>query len=316
MFAKDSPKIAIVGSGAVGGYVGARLAHAGQDVHFLARSDYEILGDKGWIIEVEGEGEMHVSEPSVHLSTESIGKVDLVIVALKSWQNEALEALLVPLLGDDTVIMTLQNGFGNQELISAQFPNQRVVVGMCHFGVSRSAPGRILKHAPSSDLIRIGELSPSNVERLETLRAMIDRSGIRTEISTRLEEAMWRKLMWNVPYNGLAVISGGIPVNEITGDSRLCEIVRALMEELRMAATARGFPIEPEFTEKLMRSTEKIGNFRPSSLVDFDRDQPMEIEAIWGEPLRRGRASGVEMPHLSVVHAVLQRLNRRNLRSN
>lgn len=301
--------IAMVGTGALGGFVGAHLANSGNAVRFLVRSDYGALKTGGFRVHLVDTEDFAVPQPDVYRSTAEIGPVDLVIVALKTTQNEHLETLLPPLVGKDTQLLTIQNGLGNVELLSQLFPKNKVLGGLCQIGVDREEPGKLVSYVPSGGSIQVGAGPHATIEDVDAIATLLNDSGIKTRSLKSLGEALWRKLMWNVPFNGLTVATGGHTTDHIVGTPALRELSAALMNELIAAANALGFPIESSFTDKQIGFTDKLGPYPPSSLVDWRAGRRIEVEAIWGEPLRQGASAGIEMPHLKTLHAILKGLN-------
>lgn len=295
-----SPRIAVVGSGAVGGYYGGRLAQHGNEVHFLMRSDLEAVRANGLKIHSAEAGDVHLPAVNCYGSTEAVGPVDLVIIALKSTHNAALEALLPPLLHRQTALLTLQNGLGNEAFLGARFGVDRVMGGLCFVCLNRIAPGEI-RHI-GHGLISLGEYAGAPRERTRALYDELLRCGVPCSLQDDLAEARWRKLVWNVPFNGLSIAAGGIDVATILADPDLHARTRQLMREIIDGATALGFAIEPEFADKMIDNTGPMGAYRPSSLIDYQNGREVEIEAIWGEPLRQANAAGVDMPELAALY--------------
>jgi|TARA_B110000438_G_scaffold299474_1_gene349699 2-dehydropantoate 2-reductase len=311
----DVGTIAIVGTGALGGYVGAHLAKDNNSVRFLVRRDYDALKQHGFHVRLVDAEDFTVPAPKIFQSPSEIGHVDLVIVALKTTQNESLAQLLPPLVGEHTQLLTIQNGLGNVERLSALFPQNKVLGGLCQIGVDREAPGRLVSYVPGGGSIQVGAGAHATMDDVDAIATMLKDSGLKTRSLESLGEALWRKLMWNVPFNGLTVATGGHTTDHIVGTPALRELSTALMNELVTAANALGFPIESSFTEKQIGFTDKLGAYPPSSLVDWRAKRPIEVEAIWGEPLRQGASVGVEMPHLQTLHAILEGLNASLLKS-
>lgn len=298
-------RIAVVGAGAIGGYYGALLAAAGADVHFLLRSDYEAVTRHGFRIERDGE-EPQTVRVHGYLRTAEIGPVDLVIMAAKATHNEALAPQLEPLLHAETRLLTLQNGLGNLEFFAARYGAGRMLGGLCFICLNRTAPGVIWNPYPG--YLSLGRLAGPPDAFTEGVAAMFTEAGVKTRLSPSLEEALWRKLVWNVPFNGLAIAGGGITTDQILAHTGLRANARGLMEEIVAAAAAHGHAIEEAFVERQFRVTEPMGSYRPSSLIDFQEGRAVEVEAIWGVPLRRGEAKGVAMPRLALLHALISKL--------
>ena len=220
-------RIAIVGSGAVGCYYGAHLVRAGADVHFLMRSDLNHVRQNGLSIQSELHDDFSVSAIQCYASTEEIGPVDLVIIALKATDNDVLEKLIPPLLGDDTILLTLQNGMGNGEFLAQRFGVERVVGGFCFVCLNRTAPG-VIRHF-GFGLIMMAELNGEATGRTRQLEELFSGSGVKCEVVDDLMWASWRKLVWNIPFNGLAILGGGIDVAEILADEDLLVLTQQLM---------------------------------------------------------------------------------------
>jgi 2-dehydropantoate 2-reductase len=299
------PRIAVVGAGALGGYIGVRLAAAGHDVHFHLRSDLDAVRAGGFIVEM-ADGARHVIEhPQVYPDTAAIGPCDLVLVGLKTTRNEVLRELLPPLLGPATVVLTLQNGIGNVEFLTRHFPAARVAAALCQIGVNRTAPGRIRNYVPRGGTLQLGESGDQPGELTAWLRELFAAAGLHVRVPDSLGEAVWRKLMWNVPFNGLTVAIGGAGTDRVCNDPELRAVARALMEELRHAAIALGYAIEPDLADKLLTFTDGLGPYLASSVLDYRAGREIEVDAIFAEPLRRGTAAGVAMPHLRTLTAIL-----------
>jgi 2-dehydropantoate 2-reductase len=140
-------------------------------------------------------------------------------------------------------------------------------------------------------------------------QAVVDsfnQAGVVTQHAKHLDAALWRKLCWNVPFNGLSIAAGGITTDRILADPLLVQRARDLMEEVRAAATLAGHPISDRFIAGQFPVTEKMGAYQPSSLIDYHNQKPVELESIWGEPLRRGRALGTAMPELAKLYTELK----------
>ena len=299
-------KIAIVGPGAIGCYYGCRLANAGENVHFLMRSDLAAVQTKGCLRVKLPKEEITVSTPQIHGSPEEIGPCDLVIVALKTTANAAFANLLRPLLHERTAILTLQNGLGSDEQLAALFGAERVLGGLCFICVNRTAPGEILCIEPGT--VAFGEFGRAAGERLRSIVALFERAGVRCTVGDNLAELRWKKLIWNVPFNGLAIAAGGITTDLILASPELENLVRMLMTEIIEAAALLGYIIPHSLIEKQISSTRPMGAYRPSSLIDFLDNREVEVESIWGEPLRRAQKAGASVPRLEMLYALLKQL--------
>lgn len=300
-------KIGLVGPGAVGGYYGGLLALSGQDIHFHFRSSYDSVQENGlWLIH-HGEGGRRepVDGLHAHSSTESIGVCDWVIVASKATANSTLPDLIRPLVGAHTRLLTLQNGMGNAENLGDAFGHDRTILaGLCFTCINRTSPHVIESLLPG--YVQFGELGQTISEEGRSIVNAFQSAGVRVRESDSLNEALWRKLCWNIPFNGLAIAGGGITTDLILANPILTQRARDLMLEVQAGAKAYHIEIEDSFLDRQFELTEPMGPYKPSSLIDFLDDKPVEIDAIWGEALRRGEAKGVEMPELKKLDQQLR----------
>lgn len=303
----DRPRIAIVGSGAVGSYYGALLALSGMDVHFLMRRDLEAVRKQGLLIR-EVDRNLHLPSANAYGTTAEIGPCDLVVIALKTTSNAALKQLLPPLLKPETLLLTLQNGLGNEEYLAERFGAQRVVGGLCFICLNRVQPG-VIEHYDTSSL-SIGEFGRPPMPRTRQIVAMFGQAGVNARLVENLVAERWRKLVWNVPFNGLSIAAGNLNVTEILSDPGLERLAIKLMEEVMVVSARLGHPIPAEFMETMLHRSRTMGPYKPSSLIDHMEGRPVEVEAIWGEPLRQAMAAGVECGRLETLYHLLRRLCR------
>ena len=300
-------KIAVVGSGAVGCYYGGMLAQAGHDVHFLMRADLETVRREGLRIFTKG-GEVHLPRLRCAATTEEIGAADLVIIALKATANAELARLLPPLIGERTALFTLQNGLGNERFLAERWGEERVMGGLCFVCINRTAPG-VIRHLDEGS-ISIGEFGRPVSGRVRALAEAFLSVGVEANAVDDLDGERWRKLMWNVPFNGLS-IAANANVADVLGDATLRAEARAIMDELLDAARRLGHAIPDSFADWQIERSFAFGGYRPSSMIDYELGRPVEVEAIWGEPLRQGLAAGAEMPRLALLHAVIRHVSER-----
>lgn len=286
--------IAIVGSGAIGLYYGGRLAEAGHDVRFLLRSDYDAITADGLRCE-SVHGDFHLHPVQAFRSAAEIGPVDLVIVAWKATSNFLLESVLPPLLKENSQVVTLQNGLGNCESIASVTGAERVLGALCFVCINRLSPGFI--HHSAGGRMAIGEFAAGTPGRAAALAAMFAAAKVDTVVENNVEETVWKKLIWNVPFNGLAIAEGGKTTDALLAVASIEAEIRALMEEVVAAAGARGFCLDPKLIDWNIDRTRPMGPYRPSSLIDWQEGREVEIEAIWAEPLRRAKAAGLSLPH-------------------
>lgn len=295
-------RIAIIGAGAVGCYYGGRLAQHGHDVHFLMRSDYETVVRDGLHI-TSYEGDVHLPVHA-HRTTADIGPCDLVIIAMKVTSNAALLDLIPPLLHDTTVLLTLQNGLGNEEFLAQHFGLERVLGGLCFVCINRIAPGVI--HHIAQGRINMGEHTRALLPRTRQIAAEFQRSLIDAQVVDSLAAARWQKLVWNIPFNGLSIAAGGLDTEAILADPALDDRVRALMAEIIQTATGLGHSLPENLIETMVTNTRTMAAYKPSSLIDYLAGREVELQAIWGEPIRQAAQAGLPMPLVQALHDELK----------
>jgi 2-dehydropantoate 2-reductase len=303
-------KIAVVGSGAVGCYYGGMLAHAGHDVHFLMRSDLDTVRREGMVIFSKGK---KVPLPRVQCAgtAEEIGAADLVIISIKATANGELERLLPPLIAGHTALLTLQNGLGNEAFLSERWGAERVMGALCFVCINRTAPG-VIRHLDHGT-ISIGEFRRPVSARVRAVAAAFNAADVEAHAVDDLEGERWRKLLWNIPFNGLS-IAAGANVAEVLADAGLRALARSLMGEVLDAARRLGHEIPESYADWQIERSGSMGPYRPSSMIDFENGRPVEVEAIWGEPLRQGLAAGAKMPRLELLHAIIRHVTERRVK--
>lgn len=302
-------KIAILGAGALGCYYGAKLAAAGNDVTFIVRSAYEAMQANG--LQVNSVyGDVRIPAPKVCRTPQECGPVDLVIVSWKTCSNSAFATALPPLLKEGTEVITFQNGMGNAEAIAEFVPQENVYIGLCFVCCMMDEPG-IITHLEGGN-IQFAPLSgtEAGLRRAQDFAALLENAGIPCKAFQHTEQILWTKLTWNIPFNGLCLALGGISVKQLFTMPEQVKRSRAIMEEVCKTAELRGFPLPMDIVEWQMERTSQMGDFIPSSAVDYNKHRPVEYEAIWGEPLRRAHAVNAAVPHWEQLAADIRaRLN-------
>ncbi|HEX4086740.1 MAG TPA: 2-dehydropantoate 2-reductase [Chthoniobacteraceae bacterium] len=301
---KEKIRYGVVGSGALGGYYGAKLAHAGCDVHFLMRSDLETVRRDGLTVRSK-DGDFHLANVQAHGDPAGMGPCDVVLIALKTTGNASLPALIPPLLGPETSLVTLQNGLGNEELLASHFGARRVMGGLCFVCLNRVAPG-VIEHYGHGTL-SVGEFKGPPQDRTMRLVTDFQKAGIDAKAVQSLITERWRKLVWNIPFNGLG-IAAAANVGEVLNDEHLHAEACALMAETIAAAGAQGYAIRPDFIDFQIQRSWPMGPYRSSSQIDYEAGREVEVESIWGEPLRQAKSAGAATPRLEMLCALLRHL--------
>jgi len=297
-------KIAIVGSGAIGIFYGAKLQEGGAEVHFLMRSGLEEARMDG-IRVLSPDGDLHLRHPRCSALPEQIPPVDWVVIGLKATANSDLPRLVTPLLHPGTSLLCLQNGIGHEEALAETFPGHPIVAGLCFVCLNRPSPASV-RHSKHGTIL-LAQFAQPMQAATKGLLSLFQKGGVEVRTAEHVAAARWQKLMWNIPFNGLTIVSGEVGVDQILGDKELSHRCLLLMEEVRRTATALGFPLPSSLPAELMEKTREMGDYRPSSLEDFCAGREVEIEAIWGAPLRFAEKNGIAMPHLHQLYDQLRR---------
>lgn len=291
----DFKSVAIVGSGAIGLYYGGRLAQAGENVKFLLRSDYDEISANGLKVR-SSDGDFELPKVQAFRSPEEIGPVDLVIVCWKATANANLVDVLPPLLHSATEVLTLQNGLGNCEAIAEIVGPGRVLGGLCFVCINRLSPG-LVEHTAGGKIV-VGEYGGGTGERAVEISRRFKAAGIPCSATESLARAQWEKLIWNVPFNGLAVAEGGVTTDVLLASRATESRIRTIMGEVVSAANAQGLGVEESHIEWNIERTRPMGPYKPSTMIDFVEGRELELGPIWEEPIRRAKAAGISVPEM------------------
>ena len=306
-------RYAILGTGALGGFYGARLQRAGAEVHFLLRRDYEQVQQRGLHIE-SPEGDFTLPSVNAYQQVAVMPACDVVVVALKSTQNHLLPTLLPPLLQANSIILVLQNGLGVEAEVAQIAPSAQVVGGLCFICSNKVGPGHI-RHLDYG-AITLGAYTPSDracgiTEAMQEIAADFTAAGISSHLAEDLLLARWRKLVWNIPFNGLSVVLNAT-TDELMSDRYTYELAKQLMQEVAQGAAGWGRAIGDDFIQKMLDDTAKMQPYRTSMKIDYDEKRPLEVEAIFGNPLRAAEQVGVLLPRIAMLYKQLKFLDVQN----
>jgi 2-dehydropantoate 2-reductase len=309
----DKRTYAILGTGALGGFYGAKLQKSGLEVHYLLKSDYQQVSEQGLIIESK-DGDFSLPQVNAYNNVDKMPQCDVVIVSLKTTQNQLLPDLLPPIVKDDGVVLVLQNGLGIEAEIAEIVSNVHVIGGLCFLCSNKVAPGHI--HHLDYGQITLGEYtsnyqSTGITKKMQEVTADFENAGISIELLEDLLLGRWKKLVWNIPYNGLSVILDA-RTDELMTDIHTRQLVESLMWEVVAGAKSTGRTIPESFIQTMLDYTVKMKPYRTSMKIDFDEKRPLEIEAIFGNPLRKAAAEGVNLQQIRCLYQQLKFLDIRN----
>lgn len=290
-------KYGIIGVGAIGGFYGGRLANAGCDVHFLFHSEYKHVKEHGFQVD-SVDGDFHLSDISVYNNSSDMPKCDVVLVSLKSTQNHLLPTLLKPILHDSSMVILIQNGLGLEAELAQSFPQTTIAGGMAFICSSRVGLGHI--HHKDYGSLNIGFYQRRNDAILEQFLLDCNLAGLTITVSEDLNSARWKKLVWNIPYNGLTVILN-MTTEEIMKNSSSRQLVKDMMEEVRAAALANGAEMEESFIQDMLKMTDEMRPYSPSMKLDWDNGRPLEIRSIYLNPINEARLGGCPMKKVEAL---------------
>jgi len=269
-------------------------------VSFLARSDYEYLLKNGLTVD-SCAGNFSLPVVDVHNRASDLPGRDVVVISLKTTSNGGLRELLAPVVRDGTVLLVLQNGLGMEEEIASWFPEADVIGGMCFICSQKRNPGHI-SHLDygSLTLAALDASSPRARAALDEIKTDFGDSKIPVTVAPSLGEARWRKLLWNIPYNGCSVVLD-CDTKALMDGLASRRLVRALMEEVVLGASACGFRFEEGAVERMLEFTERMTPYEPSMKLDWDYKRPMEIDYMYRNPVEAARKAGVELPRIAML---------------
>ena len=302
-------RILVYGAGAVGGFFGGLLAHAGEDVHFVARgAQLEALRTSGLTIDSRRLGMIVVPSVSVFESAAAAGPADLVLVCVKTQQMAAILDDLSSAVGMHTVIVPLQNGVEADEQLASRFPEVAVLPAVVYVGATVDTPGTVSHVA--SGTIGIGATRERDSAVLPAVRDVLAKTGLPVHISDDIQRERWHKLMWNAAFNSVSAITDRTPA-ELVSDPETRSLVIAIMHEVRAVGMACGVDLRTEDIDKHIAWTESASGLRTSTMVDRERGRPMESDGLIGVIVRKGRVRGVPTPCSAVVYTLLNAIDAR-----
>jgi 2-dehydropantoate 2-reductase len=311
-----SMKIAIIGSGAIGAFYGARLLQAGHEVHFLFHSDYEHVRVHGLRVD-SVDGDMFFPQVNAYPRPADMPRCDLILVATKTTTNGLLETLLRPVCGPGSTVVLMQNGLNGERLVEGLGLGATVLGCLCFVCCNKIGPGHVAHLEYGKVLLghyRPDEQPAGLTPELELAAQAFAGAGLPVEKSPDLILARWRKLFWNIAFNGPCALLGAT-TDKIVGCPATRQLARDLMAEVRAGALSVGRDIPESYVEDILVFTDKMAPYKPSMMLDAEQARPLEAEAIYGEPLRTALAHGVDLPCVRTVYQQLLFLDRHPRRS-
>jgi 2-dehydropantoate 2-reductase len=304
-----NPRILVVGTGAIGGFYGGKLAQAGARVATLCRSDYEAVKSEGIKI-TSTYGNFHFVPEKVIGDLKEYGSPpDYLLVGLKVLPEINTAEMLKEVVGPDTVIVLLQNGVQIEEPVARAFPNNQIISGLAFICVTRTDPGHI-DHVDFGRLV-IGRFPAGRSDKTDLLAGLFNDSGVPCTISENVVTDRWRKLVWNAPFNPISVLAGGADTKTMVDNPESLELARQVMKEVCKVAKAVGHPLPAGVVEENIEGTRRMSPYKSSMLVDFEAGRPMEVEAILGNGIRAAKRYNLAVPHMESLYGLLKLVDKK-----
>jgi 2-dehydropantoate 2-reductase len=291
-------RIAVMGAGAVGGYFGAKLAHAGHEVWFISR------GRRLKAMRIDGlrvesiDGDFHMVPIRATNDPSSVGKVDLVLFTVKSTGTREAAEKARPMVGPHTTVLCLQNGVDNETVIGEAVGDQRVVPGVAIIGVAMPEPG-LVRHTNNGS-ITLGEVDGVESQRIKDICQAFADAGVSTRVSSDILSVKWRKLIWNASFNPLTALTGR-RVLELIEDDDSRSLAEDAMRESIAVGRALGHRVDDSVIERATQRDPNWAHSKTSMLQDIERGRPTEVDALTGAVVREGERLGIPIPVNSAI---------------
>jgi 2-dehydropantoate 2-reductase len=301
-------KFAILGAGAVGGFYGARLARAGQDVSFIARGAHlTAIRARGLEVRSPALGDFVVRAPAEE-DTSLVGPVDVVVVAVKAYDNATALPMVGPLLGPDTAILTLQNGVDSVSELAALYGRTRVIGGTTYVATSIAAPG-VIEQNGTHRRVLLGEVfgdAPALSARVGAIRDVMAAADIQVEAVPDGRIPIWEKFIFLATLAGFTGAARQ-PIGPLWADEQTRALFLEGCREVERLARAEGVAVAADTVERIRRYVASVpGSMRSSLLIDLSQGRRIEVEALQGAVVRRAAQAGVPVPITSTLYAVLK----------
>lgn len=296
-------KIGVAGTGAIGGYFGGVLARSGNEVVFLTRSNNFATFKKTGLI-VESETEIFVVNETFTDSFDSFSDVDLVLICVKSTDTREIAQNLEPVLKENAMILTMQNGVDNEEILTDYFRRNQVLSAAAYIQAVVKVPGTVKQIGLPPQLV-IGSQEPDLKESVDKIASIFNTANIGTSISNNILEVKWKKLLWNVTFNPLSALIE-TEVSSILDDEGLCTTAIGICKEAIHVARHMGFEIEESYYKQIIKQGQMARNHKTSMLQDKVKGRPMELDSICGFIIKNGKEWQVPTPILETVYHLLK----------
>lgn len=298
-------RIAIFGTGGVGGYFGGRLAQAGEDVTFIARGDHlRAIKTSGLRVD-STDGDFVIRPAKATDNVSDVGEVDLVILGVKAWQVPDAARAIKPLVGANATVLPLQNGVEAVAQLTHELGPDNVIGGLCRIVSYVVAPGHI-RHAGFAPSIIIGELDNQRTERIAKIEQVLKAAGLPTTVAADIQVALWTKFLFIASFSGVGAVVDA-PAGVIRSDPKWRAQILSAMKEIDALAHARGIKLPPDSIDKVMASVDALPEDATSSMQrDIAAGKPSELDSQNGAVVRMARETGVSVPTHTFIYQTLK----------
>lgn len=310
MSQSPAPRIGIIGTGAIGGFYGMLLARAGHDVHFLLRSEYAAVVERGLQLNSSVHGALHLPAVQAYRTIEDMPQCDWLLVGAKTTANAELAPLIAKAAAPGAKVVLLQNGLAvEDELRPLLSEDLHLLGGLCYICVHRSAPG-VIEHQALGAINLAYHSGPldndeARLALVEEGAGLLRSTGLDSTAMRDLAQTRWQKLVWNIPYNGLSVLLDADTRRMMdNADSRT--LIADMMQEVVRAAQALGYAMPENYADKLLAATQRMPDYLPSMYHDFAQGRAAELHAIYEAPLAAADAAGFDMPKVRALYQALR----------
>lgn len=306
----SAPRIGIIGTGAIGGFYGMLLARAGHDVHFLLRSEYAAVVERGLQLNSSVHGALHLMPVQAYQNIGDMPQCDWLLVGAKTTVNAELAPLITRAAAPGAKVVLLQNGLAvEDELRPLLSDDLHLLGGLCYICVHRSAPG-VIEHQALGAINLAYHSGPldddeARLALVEEGASLLRSTGLDSAVMRDLAQTRWQKLVWNVPYNGLSVLLDA-DTRRLMDNADSRALIADMMNEVVSAAQALGYAMPENYADKLLAATQRMPDYLPSMYHDFAQKRPAELHAIYEAPLAAADSAGFDMPKVRALYQALR----------
>jgi 2-dehydropantoate 2-reductase len=297
-------RIAVMATGAVGGYFGGRLAHAGHEVAFVARGrQLEAMKASGLRVE-SALGDLHLTDVSVTDDPATIGTVDLVLFTVKLWDTQEAADAIKPLLGPDTAVVSFQNGVVKDDILRDALGAEHVIGGVCYIAATIAGPG-LIRHSGTMAKLVFGEYGGSASPRVQQFHDACAGSGIDAEISHHIEQTLWEKFVFIVGLSGTTSLARST-VGPIRGNLRSRAFLRDTFDEVVQVGRAQNVALPADYADQRLAFVDRLPAGMTSSMHnDLENGNRLEVPWLSGDVVRRGASLGLATPCNRAIFDIL-----------